>query len=573
MLFRDVLQFALFLLLLAAFSPALGQGMQRVLAGEKTWLHKILGPVEQGIYRLSGIQPELEQGWKSYAASLLAFSVAGFALTMGVLMLQDKLPLNPQGFTGMSWDLAFNTTASFVTNTNWQSYGGETTVSHFSQMVALTYQNFVSAAVGIAACTAIIRSVVRSQGQTLGNFWADLVRVNLYILLPLSVLFALFFIGQGVVQTFVAGVSATTLEGETQFLAMGPAASQVAIKLLGTNGGGFFNVNASHPFENPTALSSFMQSYAIFLIPSSLVFMLGEMVKNRRHAWTVWWVMASIFIVGVTVVYWAESTGTPLLAQVSGAQAVGGHVPNLEGKELRFGMLGTALFSTVTTDASCGAVNAMHASFTPLGALVLIVNMLLGEVVFGGVGSGLYGMLLFILLTVFIAGLMVGRTPDYLGKRIEGREITWAMLALIVSALPILCLSAWAAVADWGQSATLNAGARGLSEILYAYTSATQNNGSAMAGFSANTPIINVTLGLAMLVGRFGIMMALLAMAGSLVVRKSRPISDYSFPVSGLTFGILLLTVVLIVGALTYLPALSLGPIVEHLQMIDGQLF
>lgn len=568
MLFRDAIQFALFIALLAALSPALGHAMKRILAGERTWLHTFLGPIEKGIYAASGIQPSREQDWKTYALSLLAFTAAGFALTMGVLLTQDMLPLNPQGFASLSWDLAFNTTASFVTNTNWQSYGGETTLSHFSQMVGLTYQNFVSAAVGIAACAAIIRSIARSEGQGLGNFWADLVRVNLYILLPLSVVFAVFFIGQGVVQSFLAGVNATTLEGETQFLALGPAASQVAIKLLGTNGGGFFNVNAAHPFENPTALSSFMQSFAIFIIPSALVFMLGDMVNSRRHAWTVWCVMALIFVAGVSIIYWSESAGTPLLAQIAGGQ-----VPNMEGKEVRFGMFGTALFASVTTDASCGAVNAMHASFTPLGALVVLVNMLLGEIVFGGVGSGLYGMLLFILLTVFIAGLMVGRTPDYLGKRIEGREITWAMVALIAAALPILCLSAWAAVADWGQGATLNAGARGLSEILYAYTSATQNNGSAMAGFSANTPIINVTLGLAMLTGRFGIMMALLVMAGSLVARKTRPVSDFSFPVSGMTFGLLLLTVIIIVGALTYLPALSLGPVLEHLQMVNGQLF
>ncbi|MEG2172806.1 MAG: potassium-transporting ATPase subunit KdpA [Desulfovibrionaceae bacterium] len=568
MFFRDIVQFTFFIVLLAALSPVVGRSISRVLAGERTCLHGLLGPLERGIYRLSGIQATREQDWKGYAGSLLAFTAVGFALTMGVLVFQDVLPLNPQGFGALSWDLAFNTAASFVTNTNWQSYGGETTLSHFSQMVALTYQNFVSAAVGIAVCTAIIRSLARSQGQGLGNFWADVVRITLYILLPLSMVFALLLLGQGVVQSFASGVSVTTLEGENQFLALGPAASQVAIKLLGTNGGGFFNVNGAHPFENPTALSNFMQALSIFLLPSALVFMLGEMVHNRRHAWTVWGVMAAVFITGVGLVYWAEYTGTPLLTHIAG-----GPVPNLEGKELRFGLFGTALFSTVTTDASCGAVNAMHASFTPLGTLVLLVNMLLGEVIFGGVGSGLYGMLLFILLTVFIAGLMVGRTPDYLGKRIEGREITWGMVVLIMSALPILCLSAWAAVSDWGQAATLNAGARGFTEIFYAYTSATQNNGSALAGFSANTPIINVTLGLAMLVGRFGIMLSLLVMAGSLVSRKARPVSEFSFPVSGLTFGLLLLTVVLIIGALTYLPALSLGPVVEHLQMLKGQLF
>lgn len=568
MILQDVVQFALFLGLLAACSPALGRAMHRILAGERTLLHPVLEPLEKGIYAVAGIQPQREQDVAHYAGSIALFSVAGFAFTMCILLFQDVLPLNPEGFAGLSWDLAFNTTASFVTNTNWQSYGGESSLSHFSQMVALTYQNFVSAAVGIAVCAAIIRSICRSEGQGLGNFWADLVRTVLYILLPLSLIFALFLVGQGVVQNFIGTVAINPLEGGTQPLSMGPVASQVAIKLLGTNGGGFFNANAAHPLENPTALSSFMQSFSIFIIPSALVFMLGSMVNNTKHAWTIWGVMASVFIAGIAIVYWAESTGTPLLAQMAGGQ-----VPNMEGKEVRFGMLGTALFATVTTDASCGAVNAMHASFTPIGALVLLVNMLLGEVVFGGVGSGLYGMLLFVLLTVFIAGLMVGRTPDYLGKRIEGREITWAMLALLATALPILCLSAWAAVSDWGQAANLNSGARGLSEILYAYTSATQNNGSAMAGFSANTPIINVTLGLAMLVGRFGIMAALLVMAGSLLKRKTRPVSEYSFPVSGMTFGLLLLTVLLIMGALTYLPALSLGPVLEHLQMLNGQLY
>ncbi|MEG1610780.1 MAG: potassium-transporting ATPase subunit KdpA, partial [Bilophila sp.] len=458
MTLRDLLQFALFLGLLATVSPVLGHYMHRVLSGERTWLWRCFGAVERGIYAASGIHPEQEQTWKGYAGSLLAFTVAGFALTMGVLLFQDRLPLNPQHVAGMSWHLAFNTAASFVTNTNWQSYAGETTVSHFSQMVGLTYQNFVSAAVGIAACTAIIRGITRNEAQTIGNFWADLVRVTLYVLLPLSILFTVFLMWQGVVQTFVSGVSATTLEGETQFLALGPAASQVAIKLLGTNGGGFFNVNGAHPFENPTALSSFVQALSIFLIPSALVFMLGAAVKNRRHAWTIWCVMAVVFVAGVCALLWAETSGTALLHKIAGV------VPNLEGKEVRFGLFGTSLFSTVTTDASCGAVNAMHASFTPLGGMVLLVNMLLGELVFGGVGSGLYGMLLFILLTVFIAGLMVGRTPDYLGKRIEGREITWVMVALLVAAMPILCLSGWAAVSDWGTGALLNHGAHGLSE-------------------------------------------------------------------------------------------------------------
>lgn len=564
----DILEFILFIGILAAVSPFLGRFIHNVTSGRRTPLHAALGPVEQGIYRISGINPDREQSWQRYTVSVIAFSVAGFILTMAVLMLQGVLPLNPQGFPGVSWHLAFNTTASFVTNTNWQSYGGESTLSHLSQMVGLTYQNFVSAAVGIAVCVVIARAIARNQARTVGNFWADLVRITLYVLLPLSFVFAIFFISQGIVQTFSAGVEATTVEGGRQYLALGPAASQVSIKLLGTNGGGFFNANAAHPFENPTALSNFFQCLAIFVIPSALVFTLGDAVKNRRHAWTIWCVMAVVFVLGVLIMVWAENGGTATLTKLAG-----GLVPNLEGKEMRFGVFGTALFATVTTDASCGAVNAMHASLTPLGGLIPLFNMLLGEIIFGGVGSGLYGMVLFIVLTVFIAGLMVGRTPDYLGKRIQAREVTWCMVALLVPAVSILGFSAVAAVTEWGQAGPLNAGAHGLSEILYAYTSGTQNNGSAFAGLSANTPIWNVTLGIAMLVGRFGVMCSMLVVAGSMAARNIRPVSEYSFPVQGVTFGVLVLAVILIVGALTYLPALSLGPIVEFFQMIAGRVF
>lgn len=566
--YPDILQLALFLAILALCSPLLGGFIHRaVLCGERTWLHAVFAPVEHTIYRLSGIHPEREQTWKQYATSLCAFSAAGFAMTFGVLMLQDRLPLNPQGFPGLSWHLAFNTTVSFLTNTNWQSYAGESTVSHLSQMIGLAYHNFVSAAAGLAVSVAVVRGIARSQSGTLGNFWADMVRSVLYVLLPLSFVFALFLIGQGVVQTLAPGAEAITIEGKRQFLAMGPAASQIAIKLLGTNGGGFFNANAAHPFENPTALSNFTQMLAIFIVPSALVFMLGEAVASRRHAWTIWVVMAFMFLAGFATLYRAETSGTPLLAEVAG-----GHVSNMEGKEVRFGIFGSALFATVTTDASCGAVNAMHDSLTPLGTLTTLVNMQLGEVIFGGVGAGLYGMVLFIVLTVFLAGLMVGRTPDYLGKRIEGREVTLAMLALIISATPPLAFTAWASVADWGQVALANAGPRGFSEMLYAYTSGVQNNGSALAGLNANAPMWNVTIALAMLAGRFGVMLPMLGVAGSLAARRPRPVGDFSFPVAGATFGVLLFLVIVVVGALTYLPALALGPVVEHFQMLEGLL-
>lgn len=568
MILRDLLQLVLFIGLLAALSPLLGRYVHQVFSGRRTFLHPVLGSVERGVYSLSGIHPDENQTWSRYAVSLIGFSLAGFLLTFGVLLFQDKLPLNPQGFPGLSWDLALNTAVSFLTNTNWQSYGGETTMSHFSQMVALTYQNFVSAAVGIAVCAAVVRGIARNESSSIGNFWSDLVRITLYVLLPLSIIGALIMLWQGMVQNFDAGVTATTLEGGKQFIATGPVASQIAIKLLGTNGGGFFNVNAAHPFENPTALASFLQSFYILIIPSALVFFLGDAAGSRRHAWTVWAVMLALFIGGVLWIYFSELHGTHLLQQIAG-----GAVPNMEGKEVRFGVFGTSLFATATTDASCGAVNAMHDSLTPLGGMLVLFNMLLGEIIYGGVGSGLYGMILFILLTVFIAGLMVGRTPDYLGKRIEGREITWCMVALLACATPILCFSAVAAVSSWGTGALNNAGAHGLSEILYAFTSGAQNNGSAFAGLSANVPVWNVLLALAMFIGRFGVMLSMLVVAGSLAARKKRPISDSSFPVEGPTFGLLLLGIIFIVGALTYLPALSLGPIVEQFQMMRGMMF
>ncbi|GAB6112459.1 potassium-transporting ATPase subunit KdpA [Desulfomicrobium salsuginis] len=563
----DFIQLGLFLGILALCCPPLGHFIYAVLEGRRTILHPAFERLEKGMYSLAGINPELNHTWQRYAACLAGFTAAGFALTFGVLMFQDVLPLNPRGLPSLSWDLAFNTAVSFVTNTNWQAYGGETTMSVFSQMVGLTYQNFVSAAVGMAACMAVIRGVARREAAGIGNFWADLVRSLLYVLLPLSFVFALVLIGQGVVQTFSAVRDVSTLEGGVQSLPLGPVASQVAIKMLGVNGGGFFNANAAHPFENPTAVSNFLQMLSVFLIPGALVFTLGKALGRPRHAWTIWLVMAALFAASVVWTGHFESLGTPTLRSLAGQD-----VPNMEGKEVRFGAFTSAMFAAVTTDASCGAVNSMHDSFTPLGGLATMVNMLLGEVVFGGVGSGLYGMILFILLTVFLAGLMIGRTPDYLGKRVEGREITWAVTALLMSALPLLGFAALAAV-QWGPASLSNAGAHGFSELLYAYTSAAQNNGSAFAGLAANTPTFNVSLALAMILGRFGVMIPMLIVAGSLASRRTRPVTDASFPVEGPTFAVLLMAVIVVVGALTYLPALSLGPVVEHLHMLEGRLF
>lgn len=567
MIVHDVIQLGLFLGVLAAACPPLGRFLHHVLEGRRTWLHHALFPLERLVYALAGVDPERDHSWQRYTLCLVGFSLVGFVLTFAILLLQDQLPLNPLALPALSWDLALNTAVSFVTNTNWQAYSGEATMSIFSQMVGLTYQNFVSAAVGMAAGMAVIRGIARKEATGLGNFWTDLIRSTLYVLLPISFGLALFLVSQGVIQTFVASLNATTLEGGIQILPLGPVASQVAIKMLGVNGGGFFNANAAHPFENPTALSNFVQMLSIFLLPGALVFTLGEAVGRRRHAWTVWLVMAAFFVCATLWTAHFEHQGTPTLHALAGVDA-----PNMEGKETRFGVFASALFATVTTDASCGAVNAMHDSFTPLGGLATLVNMQLGEIIFGGVGSGLYGMVLFILLTVFLAGLMVGRTPDYLGKRVEGREITWAVAALLMSALPLLGFTALSAIL-WGPGALANAGAHGFSELLYAYTSAAQNNGSAFAGLGANTPLFNLTLAVAMLCGRFGVMVPMLIVAGSLAARRPRPITDASFPVEGGTFALLLAAVIIIVGALTYLPALSLGPVVEHLQMLEGRLF
>ena len=526
-----------------------------------------LAGVERVLWRVAGIRAE-EMGWLQYLLALLLFNALGGLALFALLMLQGVLPFNPQHLPGLSWDLALNTAISFVSNTNWQAYAGESTMSYLSQMVGLTVQNFLSAATGIAVVFALTRAFARQKMSTLGNAWVDLTRITLWLLLPLSLLVALFFIQQGVPQNLQAYQPFTTLEGVHQLLPMGPVASQEAIKLLGTNGGGFFNANSAHPFENPTALTNLVQMLAIFLIPAALCFAFGEVVSDRRQGRAILWAMTLIFILCVAVVMWAETRGNPHLLTLGADSSL-----NMEGKESRFGILASSLFAVITTAASCGAVNAMHDSLTPLGGMLVLFNMLLGEIIYGGVGSGLYGMILFILLTVFIAGLMVGRTPDYLGKRIEGREITWCMVALLACATPILCFSAVAAVSSWGTGALNNAGAHGLSEILYAFTSGAQNNGSAFAGLSANVPVWNVLLALAMFIGRFGVMLSMLVVAGSLAARKKRPISDSSFPVEGPTFGLLLLGIIFIVGALTYLPALSLGPIVEQFQMMRGMMF
>jgi len=594
------LQLAAFVGLLLLLTKPMGLYLFRVMDGEgRTFLDPVLKPVELLFYRIFRVDRKQEQDWKQYTISLLMFSLIGLLFTYLILRIQHLLPLNPQGFGPLSPDLAFNTAASFTTNTNWQNYGGESTLSYFSQMVGLAFHNFVSAAVGIAIAAALVRGIARRTAKTIGHFWVDLVRVNLYLLLPICLFYALFLVSQGMVQNFkayetvkvvepytvqvvkkdAAGQEMKDAQGkavmeehkiDTQAIAQGPMASQVAIKMLGTNGGGFVNANAAHPYENPTPLSNFIQMLSIFLIPSGLTYYLGQMVKNRRHGWAIWGAMAVLFMAGVLVCWSAESAGNPHLTAL-GIERAGG---NMEGKEVRFGIFNSALFATVTTDASCGAVNAMHDSFTPLGGLVPLVNIELGEVVFGGVGAGLYGMLVFVVLTVFLAGLMVGRTPEYLGNKIEAYDVKVSVLAVLVLCFSILGFAAWAAVSPWGIAGLNNTGPHGLSELLYAYSSAVGNNGSAFAGLSANTPWLNTTLGIAMLCGRFLFIVPVLALAGSLAGKKLVPESAGSFPVSGLTFVVLLVGTVLIVGALTFFPALALGPIVEHFIMTGlGKLF
>ena len=566
------LQLTAFVVALVALTKPLGLYLERVLdSAGKTFLDPVLNPVERLIYRILGVGSSKEQDWRGYAVSLLVFSAIGLLFTYVILRLQHLLLLNPQRFGAVSPDLAFNTAASFTTNTNWQNYGGESTLSYFSQMVGLTFHNFASAATGIAVAAALVRGIAREKTTSVGNFWVDLTRVSLYLLLPICLVYAIFLVSQGMIQNFSPYVAATIVDGgATQTLAQGPMASQVAIKMLGTNGGGFMNANAAHPYENPTPLSNFIQILSIFAIPSALTYYLGRMVRNQKHGWSVWSAMFILFLAGVLVCWWAESHGNPRMAALGVDQSFG----NMEGKEVRFGIFNSALFATVTTDASCGAVNAMHDSFTPLGGLVPLFNMHLGEVVFGGVGAGLYGMLIFVVLAIFLAGLMIGRTPEYLGKKIEAYDVKVSALAILIPAGILLGFTAWAATSEWGLAGLNNGGPHGLSEILYAYTSTINNNGSAFAGLSANTPWYNITLALAMLAGRFFVIIPALALAENLAGKKAVPESAGSFPVSGVTFTLLVVGTVLLVGALTFLPVLSLSPIVEHFLMINsGKLF
>jgi potassium-transporting ATPase potassium-binding subunit len=566
------LQLTAFVVALVALTKPLGLYLGCVLdSGGKTFLDLVLNPVERLIYRILGVDRSKEQNWRGYAVSLLVFSAVGLIFTYVILRLQHLLPLNPQRFGAVSPDLAFNTAASFMTNTNFQTYGGENTLSYFSQMVGLMFHNFVSAAAGIAVAAALVRGIASEKTTSVGNFWVDLTRVSLYLLLPICLVYALFLVSQGMIQNFSPYVAATTVDGgATQTLAQGPMASQVAIKMLGTNGGGFMNANAAHPYENPTPLSNFIQMVSIFAIPSGLTYYLGRMVRNQKHGWSVWSAMFILFLAGVLVCWWAESQGNPRITALGVDQSFG----NMEGKEVRFGIFNSALFATITTDASCGAVNSMHDSFTPLGGLVPLFNMHLGEIVFGGVGAGLYGMLIFVVLAIFLAGLMIGRTPEYLGKKIEAYDVKVSALAILIPAGVLLGFTAWAATSAWGLAGLNNSGPHGFSEILYAYTSAINNNGSAFAGLSGNTPWYNTTLAIAMLVGRFFVIIPALALAGNLAGKKAVPESAGSFPVSGVIFTLLVVGTVLLVGALTFLPVLSLSPIVEHFLMIhSGKLF
>jgi K+-transporting ATPase ATPase A chain len=632
------LQLALFVGALALITKPMGLYLMRVLDPKgKTWLDPVIRPVERLSYWVMGVRPEQEQTWRQYTWAMLLFSLVSCVFTYAILRLQNFLPLNPQHLGALSPDLAFNTAVSFTTNTNWQSYGGESTMSYLSQMAALVIHNFASGATGIAIAAALVRGIARHSTQLLGNFWVDLVRVTYYLLVPVCLVFAVVLVSQGMIQNFKPYTTAKLIESytiqvqktddkgqpvttnvavtvqapkldqkgqplmtngvavmmdvpqidakgqpvmtnvavmvnqkvEEQSIVQGPMASQVAIKMLATNGGGYTNANAAHPFENPTPLSNFLQMLSIFAIGSGLTYYLGRMTKNQGHGWSIWGAMMVLFLAGTLLCWWAESHGNPIHQQLGVAAADG----NMEGKEVRFGIFNSALFATVTTDASCGAVNSMHDSFTPLGGFVPLFNMQLGEIIIGGVGAGLYGMLVFVVLAVFIAGLMVGRTPEYLGKKIQSFEVKMAMLALLILCLTILGFTAWAVVSPWGVAGLNNSGPHGLSEILYAYSSCTGNNGSAFAGLSANTPWYNITLGLAMLFGRFLMIIPIMALAGSLAQKKLVPASAGTFPVSGGTFILLLLGTVLLVGALNFLPVLALGPIVEHFLMLQGKLF
>ena len=569
------LQIALFCAIVIALTRPFGGYMTRVFAGERTFLSPILRPLERGIYRLCGVDETVEQHWLSYAVAVLLFSLVGFVTLYALQRLQGVLPFNPQGQGAIEPSSAFNTSVSFVTNTNWQSYVPETTMSYLVQMAGLTVHNFLSAATGIALALALVRGFARREAKTIGNFWVDLTRGTLYVLLPLSVVLALFFVWQGMPQNLNAYADATTLEGAKQTIAQGPVASQEVIKIFGTNGGGFFNANSAHPYENPTPLTNFIQLLLIFSIGAGLTNVLGRMVKDERQGWAIFAAMGVLFLVGVTTAYWSEGAGNPALAAFNvdsapSALQAGG---NMEGKEVRFGIADSALFATVTTDTSCGAVNSMHDSFTPLGGMVPLVDIELGEVIFGGVGSGLYGMLAFATVAMFVAGLMVGRTPEYLGKKLEAKEVKMTILALLSLPLSMLGWTALAAVVPAGLAGIANTGPHGFSEMLYAYSSATGNNGSAFAGISANTLFYNTTLGFAMLMGRFIFVIPLLAVAGSLAQKKLLAPSAGTFPTQSPLFVGLLVGVVVIIGGLTYFPAVSLGPVVEQVALNAGTLY
>jgi K+-transporting ATPase ATPase A chain len=583
-------QIGLFLAAILVITKPLGIFLVRVFEREGTLLDPVLRPIEKIIYRIAGVDERKEMHWSEYGITMLLFSAVSMVLLYLIERFQHWLPLNPQNLANVAPDLAWNTAASFTTNTNWQAYTPETTMSYLTQMAGLAYHNFASAAVGIALAIALIRGVARHESKTIGNFWVDLTRCFLWVLLPVCLAGSLVLISQGVVQNLKPYSQAQLVEPQTvqtqgpdgktvtqtvtqQTIALGPTASQEVIKMFGTNGGGFFNANSAHPFENPTPFSNFFEMFLIFAIPSALTYTLGRMTGSRRHGWAVWGAMTALFLVGVTSVYWAEARGNPELAgvnQVTGPLQSGG---NMEGKEVRFGIANSALFATATTDASCGAVNGMHDSFTPLGGMVPLVNIMLGEVIFGGVGSGLYGMLVFVILAVFIAGLMVGRTPEYLGKKIESFDVKMAMLSVLMSSLTILLFAAVAVVAKFGTSSISNPGPHGLSQILYAYTSSVGNNGSAFGGLNANTLWYNASTAFAMLLGRFFVVIPILAIAGNLAAKKTSPASLGTFPVTGPLFSVLLVSTILIVGALTFFPALSLGPILEHLLMLAGKSF
>ncbi len=561
------IQILVFAGIIIALVKPLGGYLTRVLNGERTLLSVIFRPLERGLYRVAGTNEKEEQHWTTYALAMLLFNLAGFTVLYLVQRLQGGLPFNPQGLGAVEPTSAFNTAVSFMTNTNWQGYGGETTMSYLTQMAGLTVQNFVSAATGIAIAVALIRGFSRASGKTVGNFWVDLTRITLYVLLPICFVGSLVLVWQGVPQNLNPYTIATTVEGAQQTIAQGPVASQMMIKHLGTNGGGFFNVNAAHPFENPNAFTNLIHMVSIFAIGAALTNVFGRMVGSEKKGWAIFTAMGVLFLAGVAITYWAEAAGNPLL------HSLGLEGGNMEGKETRFGILTSALFAVVTTAASCGAVISMHDSFMPLGGMIPIINMMLGEIIIGGVGAGFYGIILFVVVAIFVAGLMVGRTPEYLGKKIEAKEVKMAMLAVLCLPLSILGFTAIAVVLDTGVASMANAGPHGFSEVLYAYTSGTANNGSAFAGLSANTPWYNITIGLAMLMGRFMVIVPALAIAGSLAAKKTVPESSGTLPTTGPLFVGLLVGVILIVGGLTFFPALALGPIVEHFAMLAGQTF